>query len=427
MPRGTARKEVIPDKDEGQARSDMIWGLVLIFVVSWNLRTVIALIGSGASHIEESLRGGSALLGAISTAFVLAAALAAPIALWGIKRLSVWTLTVIALILICTAQVILVMTEPWGIWAAVVIAGLGSGTVGAVIPAIVGAIVPQRVGVGIAVFMIGGSAGFYAASLLVPVTVQTGRSWTAAAIPLVVLAGAILVVWLLAPGTEPLRTRNGHNTKGTRNKEGPSPTWLKLLIGYLAFQSIAVFGQIAWVVPTLEHVGLTPTQSGTYLGLLSGLQVVSGIGLPVIAQRLQSMRFDIAGLLLLVSALLILLGALVLTLLVLRNGPAVWTAPAIVLLALGHGGAFAMANFMVATKAPSSAVAVRSGGLMMLWSQLAGALGPILFGTVKDQTGDFKTSWLIFVAMGTCQLLLALLIWRSNLSSRMHCAKTQNL
>ncbi|MGC4153314.1 MAG: MFS transporter, partial [Propionicimonas sp.] len=178
-----------------QVRSSVLRAGVLLLLVSWNLRTVLAIIGTASSQIEQDLGRGGAAVGAVSTVFVLLSALAAPVATALARR---WGSLRVALLSLCLITLAHGLIAGWGagqIWFAVAAAGLGGGMVGAITPALVSTLLPARAGLGVAVFMVGNSAGFYAASVAVAWTIERFAAWHLAAVPLGVVTLCCAAVW----------------------------------------------------------------------------------------------------------------------------------------------------------------------------------------------------------------------------------------
>lgn len=390
-----------------RARSSVLRAGALLLLVSWNLRTVLAIIGAASSQIEQDLGRGGAAVGAVSTVFVLLSALAAPVATALARR---WGSLRVALLSLCLITLAHGLIAGWGagqIWLAVAAAGLGGGMVGAITPALVSTLLPARAGLGVAVFMVGNSAGFYAASVAVAWTIERFAAWHLSAIPLGVVTLCCAAVWA---GAVRLRRGSGYPSaairaasSGVAVRRAPVPAWMRALVVFLCLQTISVFSLIAWVAPSAEAAGASASTAATMLGLLSALQVISGVGLPLIAQRWQR-----SGLWVVVSALAVLGGTALFAISVVHRQDVAGGWPAVALMALGHGGSFAMANYLVAARAGSENDAIRFGALMMLWSQLAGAAGPLLLGAVRDQAGGYPAVWWVLTGIGAVMLAGAL-------------------
>lgn len=383
----------------------------IVLICALNLRTVLAAIGAGASEVERELGAGGAATGTVSTVSVLLIATGSPVALRLDRRLGLRHVVTSGLGLTIVAYALLLVPGTWSIWFTVAAGGLGAGLLGTVLPAVVRALSPRHVGVGIAMFMLGSSGGFYIASVAVPATLARGFSWRCTGIPLGALAIVSALVWWLSPTA---RTAG----QGARS-EIATPAlisalrapWVRLLTAYLALQSAVLFAQIAWLVPTLTSQGVPAGRAGALLGAFSAFQLVTGIAMPLLAQRLGHIGRLCAGaggaIGLGVLAILMLPGLGADT----SGGMGTWMA--VTVLGLGHGGSFALANFAIAAVAPTPQAAVSAGATIMLVSQGAGALGPLAFGAMRDISRGYDGPWIMMLAPAAALIVLGLLFDRT--------------
>lgn len=383
----------------------------LIVIVSWNIRTMLAVVGAASSQIEAELGDGGAVTGTVSTVFVVLAAIGAAIAIPLTRATNAWFVTGLSLLVLLSSQALLGFGGTSVIWLVVGLAGLGSGVVASLTPAIVAALVPGHVGAGVGVYMAATAAGFYLGSVLVPWSTGAGAAWNSAAWWLLLLGGLSLAVWILAPTARRLRHEavTAPESVTTSDALVPAvpeelpgkrllshvPRWVVVLIVYLAVQSMSIFALFAWLAPSIESTGQPLAAGAAALGLVSAFQVVSGLAAPVLAQRGME-----AGRLALWSAALVALGSGLFWLLIIEQGQGGWAWAAVVLIALGHGGAFAMANYIVAHLADTTDDAVRFGSLMMFAAQMAGAAGPIVLGAVRDASGGYGAPWALLTLVG---------------------------
>jgi CP family cyanate transporter-like MFS transporter len=378
------------------------FGVVALCAV--NLRTVLAALGAGGSELENIL-GGGANLGAASTVSILLIAAAAPLAVWLAQRMTTRTVIAAALAATVIAHGLLVTSTALSIWIAIVIAGVAAGLIGALLPAVIRALTPRSPGLSTGVMMAANSAGLLLASLAVAASIEFTGSWTYGPAVLAAVAGACLAGWLIAPEPKQLE-RAAAGATGIRS--ALRIPWVLPLTAYLGAQSFVLFAQIAWLVPSLESAGVSSLTAGQLLGVFTSLQLLSGIGAPFVAQR-----WGGAGALLVGAAVIATTGTAVLLWLsadATEAGPLL-LASAIVL-ALGHGAAFALANYIIAARSDSVDASVRNAGAVMLISQALGALGPLAFGVLRDFSGDYRMPWWMLVAAGLVQLSLGVLTAR---------------
>jgi len=393
-------------------RESLVRALALVVVVAWNVRTLLAVVGAASGTIEKELDDGGAVTGSISTILVFAAAIAAPLALVAVRRSSVWLVTGLSLALLAAAQLGLGLGGTQVVFVASLFAGLGAGMIGALTPSLVARLLPHHVGLGVGVFMVGASVGFYAASIAVPWALDRGGSWTHVAVVLASLAALSVAVWAVSPYAR--RASGSASDVGTDDAAGAArlsmfarlPSWVVVVIVYLCVQSISVFAVIAWTAPTLVEAGASLSTASVALGLVSGLQVVTGLALPLVAQRTGK-----APVLMLAAAGAVLVGSVAFVAVVTGSALA-WSWVGVTLLAFGHGGSFALATFVVAHKAPDARSAVTFGAMMMFYSQVAGACGPFAFGWLRDVSGGYVVPWVLLSAVAALQVVSAVVLVR---------------
>lgn len=388
----------------GSHVAPLVRALALTFACSLSLRTVIAAIGAGAEGLERELGGGGAVTGTASTVLVAVTALGSPVALQVQRRLGQRVIVSAGLALTALAHVVLLLAPAsWAVWAAVTTGGLGAGLLVTVLPAVVRGMAPRHVGAGVGVMMVGGQAGFFFTSFAVPWAAVHAGSWRHAAIPLALIALAGLVAWAVSPTARVGRASQAGTTGLTMRAAFALP-WVRIVTAYLAIQSVVVFGQVAWLVPTAASMGVPATQAGAMLAVFGAVQVVSGTAAPLLAQRLGAL-----GPLCTASAGVLAsgVGLTVLTLqvapgadgLVVASPPTGLLWVAVITSGLGHGAAFALVNYAIADLSGDSREAVATGAAVMLTAQLAGSLGPLAVGSLRDASGGYLTPWLLLTAL----------------------------
>ena len=174
-----------------------------------------------------------------------------------------------------------------------------------------------------------------------------------------------------------------------------SPTaWL--LATYLAMQSFGFYSQLAWISPSYEDRGWTARDAGLLLALWSIVQLISGLGVPVLADHLTDRRPLVAA-----SACLGLAG-LIGVVVAPDSGAVVWIA----LMGLGQGGGFSLGLVKLVDYAPSPAASARLSALVFLVSYSTASVGPLVFGALRDATGGFTVPYALLMVVGLGQLAL---------------------
>ena len=161
-------------------------------------------------------------------------------------------------------------------------------------------------------------------------------------------------------------------------------------------QSFGFYSQLAWIPPSYEDRGWSARDAGLLLAVWSIVQLASGLGVPVLADRLADRRPLVAGSV--CCGLLGLLGVLLAP----DAAPVVW----VVLMGLGQGGGFAVALVKLVDYAPSPAASARLSALVFLVAYSTASTGPLVFGAVHDATGGFTVPYALLAVVLLAQLTL---------------------
>lgn len=374
------------------------WVLALALVaVAANLRLALAGVPPLVGLITNDLHLSSAGIGVLTTLPVLCMGLFAPVAHWASGR---WgsVPTVFAAVILMTlgsalrwrgANVVV-------LYAATLVAGVGIAVAGTLLPRLVKTLFPaERVGLATGVYMLAMMLGATASAALSAPLAGVLGSWerSLASWALVGLVG--LVAW--TPLTRAVLRHRDDVTSGSAHTRLPwrHPTaWL--IAAYLVTQSWAFYSTLAWLAPSFVRLGWDREHSGYLLSLFSAVQIVAGLIMPVVSDRVSDLRFllvPVTGLA--TSGLLGLLLAPV-------SAPWLWA----VLVGLGQGGAFALALVLLVRFASTPQA---SGGLSAMGFLVGygiASFGPVVMGVILDRTGGFHGVWLVLALLMVAQLVV---------------------
>lgn len=373
--------------------------LLAIFLVALNLRSALASLPPLVHTIQADLGLSSAAAGLLTTLPVMCMGVFAPtsqrlahaIGREATVGVALGLLLLGLLLRLAGAVLPLLLLSTF-------LAGVGIALCGTVLPGIVKEFFSHRPGVVTGVYLLAMMVGATAASALAVPLADALGSWQRSLAAWSVVAVVGLVAWIPV-----IRAVNDHDEPeeppAAGAVRGPLPwrsstAWL--LAAYLALQSFGFYSQLAWISPTYEDRGWSARDAGLLLALWSIVQLVSGLGAPVLADRLHDRRALVAGSL--GSCLLGLLGVTLAP----DAAPLVW----IVLMGLGQGGGFALGLVKLVDYAPTPAASARLSALVFLISYSAASLGPLVFGVLHDATGSFTVPYAVLVGVGVVQLLL---------------------
>lgn len=379
----------------GESRAGPPLVLIGLFVASLGLRPQLVGVGPLLSTIQSDLGISHAVAGLLSTVIVLCMGVfALPAVL--IARLAGqrWTiaggLALIAVFglaraLAGPAAAVILLTVPIGI---------GTAICGSVMPLVVRRSWSRRPVLATALYTTGISLGAaVSAAIAVPLANDLG-SWRDPLIVFSLCTAALALAWtLLSRGSGgraavamplprlPWRSRAG---------------WLVLII--FALVEIAYYGLNAWLPSSFTERGWSPESAGALLTVINAVTIPVSFALALHGDFLGSRRFwvTVGGMLQLVG----LLGVIVVP-----AGGWVWA----VAIGIANGVLFPSMMLMPLDVADhpedvGAMVAMMFGGGYTL-----AALGPVLFGVLRDQTGSFTLAMWVIFAITAVAVMVALL------------------
>jgi CP family cyanate transporter-like MFS transporter len=358
-----------------------------VVLVSLNMRPAIASVPPIVDEIREAYGLSAAAAGALTALPVVCMGVFAPAAAWLSARWGTGRVVAAALVLLTAATLVRPLGGSALLFGGTFAIGVGVAVGGALLPALVRSRFPDRVGPMTGVYTTALIGGALVAAGVTPLP----GSWRAAlafwALPAAV---ALAVWWAVRPAGPAVFPASASSWSPWRSR----PAWLATV--YMGGQSLLFYAVLAWLPARYTDLGWTARAAGGLLALFSAAQLVTALGLPVLARR--DPRPAIAG------ALLATMASLVLVAVVPLAAPAVWA----VLLGLGVGGSFALALTVVGQVAPTPSDTARASGMAFFVGYLFAALGPVAVGLLHDTTGDYRWPFLSLLVVGAVALAAAL-------------------
>jgi CP family cyanate transporter-like MFS transporter len=271
---------------------------------------------------------------------------------------------------------------------------------GTLLPGLVKARFPDRIGPVTGLYtagLIGGA--LLAAGTTEPMAAGGGVGWPGALALWAVPAAAALVLWLAV--TRPVPTPTPPEARvGLPWRDRTA--WLAT--AYMGGQSLLFYASLAWLAAFYTSLGVDATTAGLILAVFSATQLVSALGLPLLAHRGGRLGPWIA-----LSVGLCIAG-LALVAVVPLGSPWLWAT----ILGLGMGGQFALALTLVAQIAPTPAAAPSYSGLAFLVGYVLAAVGPVAAGALRDLSGGYRAPFLALAGVGVVVLALGVMASRTS-------------
>lgn len=371
------------------------WWLGALVLVALNLRTSIASIPPLVGPIARDLKLNAAATGLLTTLPVVCMGLFAPAGARASRRYGAGRVLAAAVALIVAGTAVRVLPGAAPLYAGAVLAGIGIAVGGALLPPLVRARFPDRVGPVTGLYtaaLIGGA--MLAAALTEPARSWLG-SWPGALALWAVPAAVALLAWLPVAGSataDPAGSA-GPGPAGSAMARGASPwrsrtAWLAAL--FMGGQSLMYYAPLAWLAARYTAVGVPAASAGALLGLFSATQLVSALAMPALAHRFGALRTLVAGCVGLSTLMLALIAV------VPGAAPAAWAS----LLGIGVGGQFALALTLLGSLGRGPADAAAIAGMAFFVGYLLASVGPVAAGALHDLTGGYLVPFLAMAAVG---------------------------
>jgi MFS transporter, CP family, cyanate transporter len=375
--------------------------VAVLVLVACNLRPPIASVPPVLSDVQRDLGLSATVAGLLTALPVLCMGLFAPLAARLAGRLGVERVVAAALAVLGAGTLArAVGGGPAPLYLATFLAGVGIAVAGALLPGIVKAGFPGGRAATVTGLYTTGLVGgaMAAAALTVPLANLLGGSWRLALAAWALPAAVALAVW--APLAARARPAGGERRRAGRLPWRSALAWRVTL--YTGLQSLLFYAALTWLSPLYQARGWSGERAGLLLAVFSLAQLVSTLGLPVLADRTGDRRPWIA-----LSA-----GCCTAGLLALAVAPlaAPWLVAAVI--GFGVGGQFAFALTLLVDAAADPAASRRLSGMAFLVGYLLAAAGPAAVGGLYDVTGGFTVPFLALTGLGLVTLALGVSVRR---------------
>ena len=373
----------------------LVVGIVLLAV---NLRPALTGLTPLIGQIRADTGISYGVAGLLTTLPLLAMGLLSPIASllarrFGMERLLLASMLVLAAgILLRSAGAVTALF----LGTAVLGAAIAIGNV--LLPGLVKREFPGRVGLMTSTYSTAlAVSAAIAAGASFPLADQVGIGWRASLGSWALLALVAAVAWL--PQMRSARPTNASpaDSQGVNGPWRSALAWQVTL--FMGLQSLGYYVVLTWLPEILqEQAGISASLAGWMLALAQAVGIASIFLAPVLA----GMRPSQHGVVVVAVALT---GAGALGLLVAaETATALW----VVLLGLGQGACFSLALTFFALRAPDSEHAAALSGMAQSVGYLLAAVGPFLFGLLRDTTHAWTVPLALLFAVAACLLLTGL-------------------
>jgi MFS transporter, CP family, cyanate transporter len=389
-----------PTTRPGRTRAGPALLAAAVILVAFNLRPAITSVGPVLDEARSTFGATAGWIGLLTTVPVLCLAAAGAVAPRVARWLGLRGAITVALCAITAGLVLRVLGGPSLMIAATVVATSGVAVAGVLVPVVVRAGFPARVGLVTGLYTAALQAGATLGFAFTPLLADGLGGWRPALASWATIGAVALAGWL-AWG------RPGSSTAGpapaVRDSVLASPlAWI--VTAFFGLQAFVAFSVMNWLPLALMDRGVSRTDAGLLLGLLSIVALPVSLLVPPLAGRGRGQ----SGWILALSAC----GAagLLGLLLVPTAGP--WQVlPWVLLLGLGMS-VFSLALTVIALRASSAARTAGLSGMAQGIGYVIAGTGPFLVGLLHESTGGWSVPFAVLLGVVVMQAVTGALAGR---------------
>lgn len=353
--------------------------MLSVILVAFCLRIIITGVGPLLPEITESLGLSGSASGLLTTLPLIAFAAVSSLAGGLGRRWGEGHTISIGLCLILLGTVLRSIAGVAGLYIGTAIVGIGTALGNVLLPAVVKAEYPTRVGQVTAFFTVAMvAAAALALALNVPFA-NAGLSWRGA---LLVWGAAVVITLIVWRKNASLRLEATEQPEATAPEK---PVWKSGLAWcvmlYFGINSLIFYAIIGWLPTILQSSGMESGTAGIVTALYQMVSLIPSLVVPTLAGRRQDQR----GWLLLGSVLNII-GIITL----MSSAAAAAQVTATVILGLANGCAFSMGLALMGFRAKNAVDAARLSGFAQSAGYALAATGPMVVGWLYDLTPNWN-------------------------------------
>jgi CP family cyanate transporter-like MFS transporter len=372
-----------------------------VLLIAVNLRVSFVSVGPVLGNISGDLGLSSAAAGLLTGLPLIVFAALSPLAPGFASRLGLDRALWMSLLILAAGIVLRSLPVPGFIWAGTGLIGLAIAFLNVLVPSLVKRDFPTRVS------QVTGSytatqAAFAAvgAAVVVPVAQTSPAGWRLALgiwVGLALIALAVLLPWLRrnAPGPAPASAPEA----SYRSPWASALGWQVTI--FMGLQSIAFYVLMAWL-PTIEQSrGVSATTAGIHLSVFLLVSVFASLATGGILHRGRDQRlvsFTTSALMFVTFLGLALAPGLIL----------LW----VLLGSIGCGSSIVIALSLFSLRTVSYPQAASLSGMAQSVGYGLGAVGPVMFGGLRDVSGDWTLPLLVTAGIMAALALIGVLAGR---------------
>ena len=381
----------------GESRFRVALVVVGILLLAANLRPALTSVAPLIGEIRADAGLSNAMAGLLTTLPLLAFGVLSPAAPRLARRFGMERVLLASLLVLAGGILLRSAGEVGALFAGSTALGAAIALGNVLLPGLIKRDFPHRAGLMTSLYSTAlGVSATLAAGVSFPIAESTGLGWRGSLALWAVPALVAALAWV----PQILRADRNDASAGTTNPAvalwRSSLAWQVTL--FMGLQSLAYYVTLTWLPEILREGGASAAWAGWLLALAQALAIPAMFLAPVLAGRRPSQRGVVLG----ATALN---GAGILGLLISPSAGAVlW----IVLLGLGQGACFSLALTFFALRAPDPERSAALSGMAQAVGYLFAAMGPSLFGLLRDATHAWKVPLILLLAIVAAMLVSGL-------------------
>ncbi|NEB80056.1 MFS transporter [Streptomyces sp. SID14478] len=394
MPQSADRSLAAPSLSPSGSRTvpaPALGGLLAagLLLIAMNLRPGVVAVSPELDEIRRSTGLSGSLAGLLTTLPILCFGVLAPFAAKLSRRIGM-TRALGAMMALLTAGIAVRMAPGLpALFLGTVLLGAAISLANVLVPSIIKRDFHHRTGLMMGLYSVALFCGAaLAAGVTVPLGDALGLDWRGAIGVWAVLSALAFLLWLpqLRRGDEAPAPSGAATDTRTPLRRSPLAWQVTLLMG---LQSLEYYACAAWIPAMLTDEGMSSTQAGWMLSVMSLVGIAGSLAFTAFVGRLRTqVPFALTGT---VCVFLSLLGLMVAPV----GGAYAW----MLLMGFGCGLLISTALAVIVLRSPDAVRAAEMSGMAQGVGYLLAAAGPFLLGALHDATGGWTTPLIVLAVL----------------------------
>lgn len=378
--------------------------IVAIFAVSLNMRPAITSIGPLLETIRTELDLSNAQVSLLTALPVVCMGVFASLAPVLNRKLGLNTTMILMVVLIGVLTALrgfiptymMLIASSIGVGVAIAIAG-------PLLSAMIKQNFPHRAGPVIGIYSFGLGTGATASTGFSAYLYEHTGSYPFALSIWAVFAVIGILAWLASSNGELIVRQNlgRHSIEELNEVRSPwknRKAWFILL--FFGLQSAAFFSIVIWLAPIALSLGMTMVQAGTLVSLMTVVQIVMNITIPLMMERYPGRKMWLLFILLIGLVAVILFG--------IGHIPLLWVGA--LLMGVPLGGMFPIALVLPLDETVNAEETNSWTAMMQTGGYIIGGILPLVIGVLYDTTENHHVTIVLFGLLFVGMILLTFLI-----------------